>query len=500
MDSAFAEAEHPPFIMRLSGRAKLFGAVLAWMLAVGVVAAAEDAAEPLGKIAARASRGGHTKLAELVTTWDVHEFVDRLPVLRIEPSDGNGSWSAAPEWVEGAEAAAIWRSFVEARKARAASWLDRAVEVAGGGRDGAVTMLFRALREDPDCPQARAAIGWVRRDGRWVWPEAARRIDRGEVFSPGFGWLPKSRLPRYVAGERYADGRWVDATEAAKPRPIDRGWKVASDHWEIASTAAVERAAALAATLEESRIAWLQAFGGFAIEPRQGVDRIAGRSRAEPRKPLAASLVRDRAEYAKLLTPLEPAAGRTLGLYWNPTRTAWFFDTDDDGRAVGPATSTVLHESTHQLFAESRETIPAPGERCGFWAIEAVACFMESLEPAAFGWTLGGPEAGRGPIARERLVEDGFHVPLRELVAMGRRRFQADDRLPMIYSEISGLADFFLCGERGRHRAAFVEYLRRIYAGTDEPDTLSSLCGRSFEDLDDDYRRFMASRTPPASR
>ncbi len=483
----------------------LFGACLAWMLAAGIASAADATSPSLDELSARARRGGHEKLAELIASWDLHEFVDRLPVLRIEPSGGEGAWAIPPDWVTGEEAAAIWRSFVEARRARAASWVERASKTArdaavGGGGDESVAMLFCAIREDPDCPQARAAIGWVRRDGRWVWPEVVRRLDRGEVFSPEFGWLPKARLPRYAAGERYSDGRWIDAAEAAKPRPIDRGWKVASDHWEIASTAAVERAATLAAGLEESRMAWLQAFGGFAIEPKQLVERLEGRSRAEPRKPLAATLVRDRAEYAAALTPLEPAAGRTLGLYWNPTRTTWFFDADDEGSVVGPATSTVLHESTHQLFAESRETIPAAGERCGFWAIEAVACFMESLEPAPFGWTLGGATAGRGPIARERLVEDAFHVPLRELAAMGRRRFQADERLPMIYSEISGLADFFLCGERGRHRAAFVEYLRRIYTGTAEPDTLAALCGRSFEQLDDDYRRFMASRAPPPSR
>ena len=470
------------------------------MLAVGVTVAADS----LEELSARADRGGHAKLAELIGTWDFHDFLDRMPVLRIEPSHEGPSWAEPPSWVIGEEAVAIWSGFVEARKARAARCLEQAVEaargVAGGGRDGCVAMLFRVLREDPDCPRARAAIGWVRRDGRWVWPEAAKRIDRGEVFSPEFGWLPKSRLPRFLAGERYVDGRWLDAVEAAKPRPIDRGWKVASDHWEITTSVGMERGAALAASLEETRMAWLQAFGGFAIDARQVLERVEGRSRAEPRKLLAASLVRDRDEYAKVLTPLEPAAGRTLGLYWNPTRTAWFFDTDDEGRAVGPARSTVLHESTHQLFAESRETIPAAGERSGFWALEAVACFMESLEPASFGWTLGGPAAGRGPLARERLVEDGFHVPIRELAAMGRRRFQADERLPMIYSEISGLADFFLCGERGRHRTAFVEYLRRIYAGTDEPDTLASLCGRSFEELDDDYRRFMASRVAPPSR
>jgi nucleoside-diphosphate kinase len=77
------------------------------------------------------------------------------------------------------------------------------------------------------------------------------------------------------------------------------------------------------------------------------------------------------------------------------------------------------------------------------------------------------------PAARRLLVEEGFHVPLAELTALGRREFQADERLPQIYSEISGLADFFMNGERGRHRAAFVEYLTRIYTGTVDADTLA---------------------------
>ena len=75
---------------------------------------------------------------------------------------------------------------------------------------------------------------------------------------------------------------------------------------------------------------------------------------------------------------------------------------------------------------------------------------------------------------------------------MGRREFQADARLPEIYSQISGLADFFMNGQRGRYREAFVEYLVRIYTGTVDADTLWRLCKRSASELDDEYRRHMA--------
>jgi len=117
---------------------------------------------------------------------------------------------------------------------------------------------------------------------------------------------------------------------------------------------------------------------------------------------------------------------------------------------------------------------------------------MESIQPTAFGWTIGGRDAGRVPAARERLLEDGFYVPLEELAAMGRPALQADPRLPQIYSQIAGLADFFMNGQRGRYREAFVEHLSRVYAGTADPETLSRLCRRKYADLDAEYRRHLS--------
>jgi hypothetical protein len=97
------------------------------------------------------------------------------------------------------------------------------------------------------------------------------------------------------------------------------------------------------------------------------------------------------------------------------------------------------------------------------------------------------------PAARERVLEDGFQVPLEELAALGRREFQADERLPQIYSQISGLADFFMNGQEGRYRDAFVEYLVRVYTGSAAADTLEKLCRRSHAELDEEFRRHLAT-------
>jgi len=503
--------------------ARLFAAwlTIAVQAAAGAVAAAavppadaeRIAAEWAGATAAvvrRAEAAGFGELVAAVRDWDLPEEAGRQLVLAI-PADAE-----VPDWIDTDGERSVWDAFVEARRARAAGLFALAVEAARAHatvpgraaraaadaaappspplaqRDAeAIRLLHLALRDDPDHARAREAGGWVRRDGRWVWPEVARRLDKGEEFSPEFGWLPRGRQARYRAGERYEQGRWTRADAGAAPRRGDgepKGTPFASDHWQITSAAGLEAAAALATNLEETRTVWLQVFGCFQEEPAAWERRFEGRGRRPTGQhgPFKATLAADRGHYVRALEPVEPTIARTLGIYWTPTRTAWFFPGD------GQAPSTVHHEGAHQLFAESRTTSPLAGERCGFWAIEAAACYLESLEPAPFGWTVGGRDAGRVPVARERLLDDGFHVPLEELTALGRRALQADERLPQIYSEIAGLADFFMNGERGRYRQAFLEYLARIYTGTVDADTLARLCGRGYADLDDAYRRHMS--------
>jgi len=459
----------------------------------------------------RAMAAGNDELTTLVRGWQIPPEAGRQIAVRIPPA------LEKPTSIDTPDEDAIWSDFIAIRESRAEAFFQLAVAAAQAhGRmptraeravpDSAsrpkldqqgceaIRLLYRTLRENPDHERAREAGGWVRREGRWVWPEAARRLDKAEEFSPRFGWLPRGRLARYEQGERYERGRWMKpevVRRADKPPTVAEGIRFASDHWQITSSADPAETATLAASLEEAHDVWLQIFGSYAIEPVDLERRFEGRGRTAVRDPFAAVLFADRSQYVAELESLEPRIGGTLGIYWTPRRTAYFLPADAAGQEAAPL-ATVHHEATHQLFAESRKTSPLAGERCGFWAIEAAACYMESLVPTAFGWTVGGRDAGRAAAARERLVEDGFYVSLSELCSLGRREFQADDRLPQIYSQIAGLADFFMNGEGGRRREAFVEYLTRIYTGTVDPDTLARLCGVSSANLDDAYRRHMA--------
>lgn len=463
------------------------------------------------ELARRATAEGHDDLATLISDWPLPAVAERQVVVAIP------SRIETPAAIDTPGEQAIWRDFLAARRTRAEGLFAHAVlesrahartptreELAKPAEATAaplaqrsceaVRLLHLALRDDPDHARGREAGGWVRRDAEWLAPEAAKRLDRGEAYDPAYGWMPKAKLQRYRAGERSDRGRWVAAADdEQRPRDVKHGREFHSDHWEIVSTAGLADAAALALRLEETRHVWRQVFGGFALEPKDLERRLEGRGRAAPHSPHSAILCAGRGQYVTELEPLEPLIGKTNGIYWLPTKTIWFFaDAAGDPPELDPI--TIHHEATHQLFTEARADVGKArhlaGERCGFWAIEAAACYLETIEPTPFGWIVGGRDAGRVPAAKERL-DDGFQVPLEELCRLGRKAFQSDDRLPQLYSQIAGLADFFMNAADGRYRESFLEYLVRVYSGTADPETLSRLCRKPYAELDADYRRHL---------
>ena len=476
--------------MRISGiAAGLAGFLLA---ALGVAAPPPPPLDRLeadfrGRVeslAGRAAAGGHDDLTAFIRGWPLPAESGRQFVLAIP------SRLETPAFVDAADKTALWNEFVAARRTHAEAVF---AHVAHVPPCAAIRLLHRVLRDDPEHARARELAGWVKVKDGWAWPEAKRQRDRGADFDPQFGWLPSGRLGRYRAGERYDRGRWITAAEdLARMLAIADGRRFVSDHWEITSTAPLEAAAEVAAALEETHAIWRQIFGPLALSPRDR--RLGVRPPRAALEPFIAILCADRRQYLAELEPLEPAIGMTEGIYWAPTRTLWLVAAalHTDAAANAAFRATIRHEATHQLCAESRPTSPLAGERCGFWAIEAAACYLESARPAACGWTVGGPDAGRMPAARAAVVEQEFHMPLAELTALGRAGFQAHPQLGTLYAELAGLADFFMNGETGRHREAFVAYLARVYDGTADPDTLARLCDTSYADLDAAYRRHVS--------
>jgi hypothetical protein len=351
----------------------------------------------------------------------------------------------------------------------------------------AYELVVEAVRENPDHEQARKMLGHAQFRDCWHTPFEIRQLRAGKVWHDKFGWLPRGHVERYEKGERFALGRWMSADEEAALRSdLARGWRIETEHYIVTTNHSLEEGVALAKRLEILYGIWQQVFVPYLATETELTRRFEGRAHLIGGRQHNVVYYRTRAEYNDALRVQQPKIDITLGIYFDSSRTAYFFAGDEQ------AAGTLYHEATHQLFQETRRVAPHVARDGNFWIVEGIACYMESLARHDGYYTLGGPNAGRMPAARHRLLVDNFYVPLTELVQLGMDDLQQDGRIAMLYSQSAGLADFFMHAGDGRYRDALAGYLAAIYAGRAAPGTLAELTGASYETLDGEYRQFMS--------
>ena len=351
----------------------------------------------------------------------------------------------------------------------------------------AVELVTEAARENLDFKPAWRFLGYVKHAGQWRTPFELKQLGEGKVWHDRFGWIPQSYVSRYEQGQRFYRNRWMPAAEEAKKRSnIREGWRVETDHYVVTTNHSLEEGVTLAGKLGELYAVWQQIFAGYVTTDAELVRRLAKSEPARGRDTEKHKVVyyRSREEYNQALKPAQPQIAMTLGIYFDGPRTAYFFADEDQ------EPTTIFHEATHQLFQESRPVTKDVGHKDNFWIIEAVACYMESLDAAAGYFTLGGADDGRLPAARHRLLIDNFYCPLAELVGLGKSGLQHSADIAKLYSQSAGLATFLL----SRHPAATVKYLESVYAGNADRNTLARLTGRSYVELDEEYRVFMGAK------
>ncbi|MCO6046515.1 hypothetical protein NG895_21660 [Aeoliella sp. ICT_H6.2] len=355
----------------------------------------------------------------------------------------------------------------------------------------AIRLATEAVVADPDCEPARLALGYEKHDGRWLTSYGARMAGRGLEWNSSYGWIDPEDLPRYEAGERPYRRRWVSKEiDAEKHSNIAQGWQIRTDHFNVTTNHSLEAGVALAGKLEQLHQVWLSLFADFAIDDGELRNRFEKHRVPGVRsRPYQVVYHRTQDEYNQELVARQPRIAETIGIYFDFQREAHFFFSEE--YATDP---TLYHESVHQLFQESDGARRDPGLKDNFWAVEGVATMFESLrqrrsDDGVVYFTIGTPEAGRLASARRRLLEEGYRVPLGDLVTLGKRDLQGRSDLVPLYSQMAGLATF--CMQSPDHRPHFVEYLQQIYAHRAEPATLSTLMGRTYADLDGQYREFL---------
>ena len=230
-------------------------------------------------------------------------------------------------------------------------------------------------------------------------------------------------------------------TKRGRSAPRWLGWRAGSydqidtPHFTIYSRASAEQGRKVAEDLENCFWVWTQMFFPFWDGAAQvtaalnGLDETANvgsflankRSRLTVRRKLRVVLFRDAAEYQQTLSRDVPGIERSTGFYSDPRQTTFLYGSEVDDAA------TRRHEMVHQLFREStRSTLgrDMPGEDTGFWIVEGIAGYFESLSMQDGLATVGGWDSSRLQFARYRILVAGDTMPMDELTADGRMAAQ----------------------------------------------------------------------------
>ncbi len=241
---------------------------------------------------------------------------------------------------------------------------------------------------------------------------------------------------------------------------------VTTPHFEIASQSEAKATAEVAILCEQSFAVWKQVF--FSVWAN---DQVAAPEYAEALDhKFSVVLFRNRDAYVKALRSV-PDIGVSTG-YYDPNRIVALFYSDG---AKTP--STVMHELTHQFFyeASNKPVLLDTNRGMGFWVVEGVALYMESMSTRACGGSLiadvGGWDAPRLQAGRYRRLHDKYWVPWDEFHSADGKRFRGEEDIRAWYSQATGLAHLGLDGSV-EQRKAFERYVASVYENNESPALL----------------------------
>lgn len=377
--------------------------------------------------------------------------------------------------------------FSEAKAAAARGETSRAFELA-----------TLACHLDRQHAEAARVLGYELVDGELLTPYQSKQQNRGYQWDARYGWIRPDDLDRYNAGERRLGRRWVTAADdAAAHQSISEGWTVRTDHFVVITNHSLEAGAELAAELESLFQVWRQWFAGYWLSDREVRALFDGERKARKRsRQMKVFYHRDKASYVEHLRRRQPRIADTLGIYFDDRREAHFFAPSEQASQDerDQVMATLRHEAAHQMFSENGPGKVGAGRDDNFWLIEGVACYFELLSPVAGEgrYTLGNPNQGRLPSA----VAAGPVAPLSELARYGSTDLQRLENLAAVYAQATGLVAMLRHGDKAEQdREALVGSLRALYSRRSRVDELARQTGRSFAELDREYREFLNNLT-----
>lgn len=241
---------------------------------------------------------------------------------------------------------------------------------------------------------------------------------------------------------------------------------VSTPHFAIASQSEAQATNEVAILCEQSFALWKQVF--FDVWANEHI-AAPGYAESLDHK-FSVVLFRNREAYRKALRSV-PDIGVSTG-YYDPNQKVALFYWDGS-----KTPSTVVHELTHQFFYEaSRQPVLLDTNLGkGFWVVEGVALYMESMSTRACGGSLiadiGGWDAPRLQAGRYRRLHDKYWVPWDDFHAADGKQFRSEEDIRAWYSQATGLAHLWLDGTVDQ-RNAFARYVASVYVNNENPTLL----------------------------
>lgn len=365
-----------------------------------------------------------------------------------------------------------------------------------------VACILQTLFINPDHEQARRFLGYIKYNGEWRSQWEIRKLEKGYVDDPTFGWILQDHIDKYYNGKRFYKNQWISKEEEEKKILGNAdGWRIDTEHFSILSRISLERGVEVGRFLEAYYQTWSRLFYPFIGTEKQWAARLYASDAIVSRKHQVI-LYRNRAEYIRELRKHDKNALQSVGGYFPNLRCIFVYEPESDNEAdCFDLFPMLAHEATHQLFNEynipnSNKVVRTNslGKNGNFWVAEGVAITAESftIDSRKTKAEIGGyKNVFRIQDALDSLFIDKTYIPLRKYTSMTRQSFQEHLDLNLLYSQAAGLSLFLLFYRNGEYCNAYIRYLYLLYQGNDAPDSLERLTGKSFEELDKEYQMFM---------
>ncbi len=360
----------------------------------------------------------------------------------------------------------------------------------------AVQLAVAGLHANPDHEGFRTVFGFVKYKGEWRTPWEVERLKKDFVDHERFGWIPKKAVDRYEKGERYCNGEWIPETEDIRRHSaIENGWKIESEHYDLTTNHGIEEGVRMLRQNENLYRAWKLLFFRYMATDAQLATLFNGKMVPAPLRRHKIVLYRDREDFLraeKARGEKEPERFAGMYRYTNKDGCCYFY--------VSGSLSIMYHESTHQLFQETKNIagnqllsgVAKNEQPLNTWLREGVAMLMETLQVDEAGYyVIGNKNSGRIRSAKRNFRNDRFFLPFSDLADIDGRDWKSHEKMGSLYDQSAAMFYFLMFYENGRLRDPLVVLLRLHYEQKDTRQSIVQLTGMSTDELDAAFKDFL---------